>query len=301
MTNRKNSFDIARFLAASGVIFSHHFPISGYVEPEFLGFTLGSVSVYVFFLMSGYLICNSVINNSDFSRFLAARLLRIIPNLTFVLITLVTYGNYANILLHLRYILQNEVMLVRGGPLYDITGVFADRPELAINGSLWTLPYEVWCYFILYLTVANAKKILPPILAIWICVCGALALFIHGPMVPGTRIGLNNFGELGTLFFLGALFAARRMKLPFLSSPRMAWFSKWGDPSYGMYIFAWPVQQYCAILVKNFWLSMLLALILTTLIGYTTWHVFERKFLLRVDFLASRIKILGSWQARKPT
>ena len=61
------------------------------------------------------------------------------------------------------------------------------------------------------------------------------------------------------------------------SSKAMAWFSKGGDASYGMYVFAWPVQQFAHLLIGSFWLSMLVAFLVTTAIGYGTWHGFEKR------------------------
>ena len=61
----------------------------------------------------------------------------------------------------------------------------------------------------------------------------------------------------------------------FGSSKAMAWFSKGGDASYGMYVLAWPVQQFSMLLIEPFWLSMLAAFLVTTALGYGTWHGFE--------------------------
>jgi peptidoglycan/LPS O-acetylase OafA/YrhL len=63
----------------------------------------------------------------------------------------------------------------------------------------------------------------------------------------------------------------------FGSSPAMAWFSKGGDASYGMYVLAWPVQQFSMLLIEPFWLSMLAAFVMTTALGYATWHGFEKR------------------------
>ena len=61
------------------------------------------------------------------------------------------------------------------------------------------------------------------------------------------------------------------------SAKTMAWFSKGGDASYGMYVFAWPVQQFAHLLIGSFWLSLVVAFLVTTAIGYGTWHGFEKR------------------------
>jgi peptidoglycan/LPS O-acetylase OafA/YrhL len=291
MQGRDNSFDFARFIAATGVIFSHHFPIFGKVEPRFLGVTLGTVAVSVFFTMSGYLIYSSISRNSEFFRFVSARILRIFPSLFFIIIissvfTMLWYNNSENFVDHMRYVAQNILMLVRGHVRYEISGVFGDRPMHAINGSLWTLPYEVWCYFILFGLLAMLPKFRLAAIAAALAISCVLWGFVD-LRLKGTGINFSRLGSLGFWFFGGALFAAASRKLPLLSSPSMAWFSKGGDPSYGMYVFAWPVQQYCAMLIGNFWLSMLTAFCVTTLAGYASWHGFERRALARTNALAA--------------
>ena len=44
-----------------------------------------------------------------------------------------------------------------------------------------------------------------------------------------------------------------------------------------MYVFAWPVQQFVLLLVAPFWLSLLVAFLVTAAIGYATWHAFEKR------------------------
>ncbi len=295
LDKRANSFDFTRVVAASAVIFSHHFPIAGLNEPRWMGMTFGGAAVDVFFLMSGYLIAKSILANPDLPRFVAARILRILPNLIFVLaltslITLVTFRNYEHWIGHVRYVLQNIVMLVRGGPYYQIPGVFEGQPETALNGSIWSLPYEVWCYFILYFTLLFSPARLAAV-TLSAYVVGAAALWqLVDFRLLGTGINLGILGSLGIPFFVGAALAAYGLAIPILRSPRFAWFGKGGDPSYGMYIFAWPVQQYCTMLIPNFWPSMAAAFLIITGLGYCTWHGFEKRALTKVDVLAARLR-----------
>ena len=261
----------------------------GFEEPKWRAITVGDVSVEIFFLISGYLIAKSLIKDGSFSRFAAARMLRILPNLFFAVvvtsvITLLFFDNFAHWKSHLQYVAQNIAMLLRGGPMYGVPGIFEGRPETALNGSLWTLPYEVWCYFILFAIMALPHKMRSwlSLLAAQLCVS---AFFLANYTLPLTRINLSELGLLGVIFFLGAALANNQSNLPFFSSKRMAWFSRWGDPSYGMYIFAWPVQQFCSLLISNFWVSLATAFLLTTTLGYCTWHGFEKRALAKVETL----------------
>jgi peptidoglycan/LPS O-acetylase OafA/YrhL len=291
---RDNSFGFVRFLAASGVIFSHHFAISGFKEPYFAWHTFGSLSVHVFFFMSGYLIFCSIERNSDFARFLSARILRIVPNLLFVLsvtsvATLFVYSNFENLWDHVRYVAQNVLMLARGGPFHEVPGIWEARPYPSLNGSIWSLPYEVWCYFILFFTLRKARGRIR--LAVAIALLGSIALYL----LPDTRlwpsaVATTQLGALGFWFFAGSFLAAIDLRVPLLHSSRMSWFEKGGDPSYGMYIAAWPIQQSLIILIPGFWTSMVASFVVTTVVGYLTWHLLEKHALKRVAALAKLLR-----------
>src|SRR5207342_2493625 len=88
-------------------------PVPGYGED------FGKLGVEVFFCLSGFLICLSLQKSTDWAQFVSARFLRIFPNLAFVLVTtslvtLVWYHNYENLWLHVKYILSNLLMSVKG-------------------------------------------------------------------------------------------------------------------------------------------------------------------------------------------
>src|SRR5690349_21046546 len=116
-----NSYDFVRFCAASAVLYSHHFDLSGFSEPRVwgLGQDFGEVAVQVFFCLSGFLICRSLQKDQGWKHFVAARVLRIFPNLAFVLIvssfaTFIWYRNSANIGAHVTYVIDNLLMFVKG-------------------------------------------------------------------------------------------------------------------------------------------------------------------------------------------
>src|SRR3954467_7624497 len=69
----QNSYDFVRFCAASAVLFSHHFDLAGFAEPQvpLLGMDFGQLGVSVFFCLSGFLIAQSLETSSDPARFFA--------------------------------------------------------------------------------------------------------------------------------------------------------------------------------------------------------------------------------------
>lgn len=327
-----NSYDAIRFLAATAVLFSHHFALSGRAEPPvpLYGEDFGKLAVEVFFALSGFLIARSLQKTTDLSRFAAARVLRIYPNLLFALVsasavTLVYFDNYGNWIAHLKYVYRNLFLFIRGVQ-FDIPGTFQDAvPVLAsVNVPLWSLPIEIRCYVLLFLVFR-----LP---ASWrLAVIMALLAAMSLPYAAGLEGGhadLYQHSRLGCFFFAGALLAYRwdwigqrtlsiglaaiavlialKLVIPFDSalnglalaaivicagsSRLLAWFARGGDASYGIYIFAWPVQKFCILLIPGFWNSMAVAFVFTVAIGYATWHLFEKRCMSKVDAVADRIR-----------
>ena len=317
-----NSYDFVRFCAASGVLFSHHFALTGQPEPKVPGYgeDFGEVAVEVFFCLSGFLICRSLQKSPSWMRFAAARLLRIFPNLLFVLLvssatTLVWYRNYPNLGAHVTYVTDNLLMFVTG-VTFVIPGVFTDALDPEVNNPLWTLPYELWCYALLALTfvfgIGYSRAFIVIVMLLtgvaWIAMSFANdfdigpfeaseflrfgSYFMSGVLlavawpwiaryaiiigVVGLLAGLavRNLLEIDTLLHSLALAAC---VIGLGSSSLMAWFSRGGDPSYGMYVFAWPVQQFALLIIASFWLSLAVAFFVTAAIGYATWHAFEKR------------------------
>ena len=63
--------------------------------------------------------------------------------------TLVWYHNYDNLWPHVKYVIGNLLMSVRG-VTWGIPGVFTDVREQAINVPLWSLVPELWMYALLF-------------------------------------------------------------------------------------------------------------------------------------------------------
>jgi len=323
-TRAANSYDFVRFCAATAVLFSHHFDLSGLPEPQVPGFRedFGEVAVEVFFCLSGFLICRSLQKSPTWTQFVAARVLRIYPTLAFALIVssamiFIWYRNYPNLAAHAAYVSDNLLLFVNG-VTQTIPGVFTDATRQDVNDPLWTLPYELWCYAALALLfVFGVRRSAAGIVAVTLLATTAWAA---EPWIDDFDLGpLESFEllRLGSYFMSGAMLAvlwrwigghavaigatglitvlALRNLLPIDtvfhslalaaavvglgSSSAMAWFSRGGDASYGMYVFAWPVQQFVLLLVAPFWLSLTVAFLATAALGYATWHAYERRLM----------------------
>jgi peptidoglycan/LPS O-acetylase OafA/YrhL len=229
------------------------------------------------------------------------------------LATFLWYGNDSHVVDHLTYVRDNLLMFVEG-TRFHIAGVFGDRVRSSLNDPIWTLPYEVWCYVVLALLfVAGARLARILILAAALAASVAWGLSADAEFHIGPLEGFDFF-RLASYFLAGAAVAVAwpwmkrnavaigavalisvfvvRAALPddtvlhaltlaaavvgLGSSTAMAWFARGGDASYGIYVFAWPVQQFSQMLVGGFWPSMLVAFAVTAALGYATWHGFEK-------------------------
>ncbi len=166
--NRFNLFDLLRLIAATLVIYSHSYPLLGITPPDIvtriLPFTNGgTLGVWIFFIISGYLNTKSIKNNNAFA-FLINRSLRIFPGLVvallfsiFVIGPLCTNLPMSDYFINHKtwqYIHQNLFL----SPNYILPGVFdGNRFKSVVNGSIWTLPTEA----LLYLTLPLIVKIFP--------------------------------------------------------------------------------------------------------------------------------------------
>ena len=160
VAGRNNNFNLVRLTAATAVVLSHSFALAtGDSEAEplwsLLGITLGSLAVVAFFMTSGYLVGGSLLSNAQPARFIVARVLRIFPGLWVMLVLTVFVlgpavstmgiGDYLRANGTWRYLGTNAVMFL--GVDRQLPQVFARNPFAdTVNGSLWTLTYELWMY-----------------------------------------------------------------------------------------------------------------------------------------------------------
>ncbi|RKE83245.1 acyltransferase family protein [Epilithonimonas arachidiradicis] len=167
---RQNNFDFLRLLFSSLVIFSHSFPLTQNEEilAKFTNNQLefGSLSVNIFFIMSGYLIFNSLKFSKTPQSYIWKRILRLFPALlvmlliSLLIIIWVYRGN--NILCQTDFYtyLPNNLSLYK--VQHFVNGVFENNPlPKDINGSLWSLSYEFTMYiFVLLLFPIRKNKLL---------------------------------------------------------------------------------------------------------------------------------------------
>ncbi|WP_278958630.1 acyltransferase family protein [Aquipseudomonas alcaligenes] len=154
---KANNLDAVRLVSAWLVLYVHSYTFLGLPEPLFLSWVpLSTLGVYIFFILSGYLISESWERDPNLARFFKRRLLRILPGLsvcvllcTFVLGPILTTLPVTEYLSsqHTWNYLKNIGLYI----IYYLPGVFeTNRIANAVNGSLWSLPIE----FLMYILVA---------------------------------------------------------------------------------------------------------------------------------------------------
>ena len=149
----KNNFDIFRLVFATLVLITHSYSLTGLPEHDFLyNMTSGQIScsslgVKGFFIISGYLIFQSVLLSKNWVDYIIKRILRIYPAYIAVLIFAIILGFFISDLSANQYFSDLAMFL----PLhYQIDHVFSTNVyKDAINGSIWTIPYEFLFYLIL--------------------------------------------------------------------------------------------------------------------------------------------------------
>jgi peptidoglycan/LPS O-acetylase OafA/YrhL len=333
--SRFETFDLLRIFAACLVVFHHAFVLNGENPPgsgilHRMGMTYGRLGVAIFFCISGFLVARSWAHDPSAARFAVKRVCRIWPGLvvmlvlvTFVLGPAVTRGNIGPYLHNsetIGYFLHNVSM----SPVtHFLPGVFLHNPDAGdVNGSLWTLPYEVLLYATLVVWGVSGgfrnRKLVAVFFAVLLVIyqlgVGGSTLHLLSLQFDGldgldlVRLASLFYG--GTLLFLfsdrvalerrfawGALVllvVAALIAVPILAVLALPYFivylgtrpsrlgrivHRFGDPSYGIYIYAFPVQQTLILTAgatSNSWLIFAASIALVVPLGYLSWHLVER-------------------------
>ena len=341
----RNNFNLMRLIAASLVLVSHSFSLSGH-GPEPLDTlsgnqtSLGHLCVDVFFVISGFLITESYVRRPSPTSFLLSRALRIYPGLVVALsitafaigpvLSTLSVSQYFSTLASFRFVVKNLIFDTE----YILPGMFRGNPyPLAVNGSLWTLQPEVICYLsVLFLGSLPIAKRFGALLALGILVllffivpvslknyigfgaafAGGACMFLWRPALNGVVAAACATACLASMFIGGFvpicaiagaylvvyLGCARRLLLPDLTM-------HFGDASYGIYIWAFPVQQIVAAFTGShfsWWENTLAAAPITIILALGSYWFIERPALLAkgraLRYLHSRH--LTSRQPAKP-
>ncbi|KAB1920629.1 acyltransferase [Micromonospora noduli] len=218
---RANSFGFLRLCFAVAVVLAHT-AVIGYARPLTEVVDVAGLGVAGFFGISGFLITRSA-RRASLPRYLWHRALRIWPGLWvcllfigFVVAPIVWYadrGNLDGLWRHPAGVVNFLQANWWGGYRQQgIVDVFRDTPygdlvrKSVLDGSLWTLSYEIFCYLI----VASLAVVAVLRRARWLVLAAAVLVFglLLWNQYEALRFGGSTYftsGSVGTLPLLGAL------------------------------------------------------------------------------------------------
>jgi peptidoglycan/LPS O-acetylase OafA/YrhL len=247
------------------------------------GNVIGLYGVFTFFIISGFLLMRSLANGAGAVQFSINRFLRIMPAFSFCIVAtslligpLVTRLNLRSYYIQPEtygYVWSSLVCLCDSWETPFKYSAYANLDSIK-NGSLWSLSYEVLSYlFLLWLWIQLRK----PLLVAGVIGVAALATVLSplaNSMMPGVAYTLpffsggvimyviyHRFGTRPGLVWLSlglictsALVGFQHYAFAIFGSyvvvflagrPNMGslFAQRWGDLSYGAYLFGWPMEQ----------------------------------------------------------
>lgn len=361
--HRCNNFDFLRHAAAFMVICGHSTVLVGEPHQLILRMPVSTLGVVIFFSLSGYLVTQSWQRDTRLVPFFFKRSLRIFPALFICillaacvlgpLLTRLSFSDYIGNEHFLEYFYNLGL-----NPRYALPGVFENNTyPNAVNGSLWTLPVEFFCYILIGGLALGHKQLRSGVMMMIVAVVCLISFYFHTVyagsqiviwgtdvksafiMIPFFLVGSLCFTLQGkiplrmdvavllvcTLFILEELGLGRLLLvscwfvLPYsilafgqASTPIIRRCARFGDLSYGVYLYAFPVQQTLIYESRNSISSGVLT-IYTTLIAvvlaFMSWHLIEKNALrlkpgarrFELDYLAMlrpAFKVIGASSGR---
>jgi peptidoglycan/LPS O-acetylase OafA/YrhL len=230
---------------------------------------------------------------------------------------LVTDGSLTNYFQDVRF--SNYFLNIIGNIHYFLPGVFAGNPfPFYVNAQLWTIPFELQCYVLLAVSGMAGACRYPQLLAVTTIglqgACGGLAwLTGHddgglGSTVPGYVLTLcflagvtlylmrDRVSYNFLLLTISIVLIGLALQLPYgdflipfpvaygtvflgLANPRRWFLVRWGDYSYGIFLYGFPIQQLVAsqgAAFHSWYINLLIAVPLVVAFAAVSWVIVER-------------------------
>lgn len=330
-----NNFDFLRLLFATLVLVTHSYVLVGLPEQDTLWhfshgqLLLSKLGVRGFFVISGFLILKSLMRSRSITEYYFKRIIRVFPALwVMVGITLVGGYFFSNKSVGAYFTDQSVPLYLLNLVLrlhISISGVFPNNPDPhEVNGSLWTVPYEVFFYLLLTplffirhrlnvvrgLVLAGFVGLLVlqytghvyystyklslytdqlVFLGLYFMAGALLALFpvlFRQAHVRTILVWTTGLGLVAVLYF-GGFYQTQFLLVPVFvlafgisNYPWLSWLHRYGDISYGVYIWGWPVQQALVhLLHPSQPMLALLSIPAVWAFGWASWYLIEKQAL----------------------
>jgi peptidoglycan/LPS O-acetylase OafA/YrhL len=276
---------------------------------------IGSMAVHGFFFISGFLVVGSFVRRGAVS-YVASRALRLYPAIILysVLMIFVVGPLFSTVSLVEYFAARPWFNFLNAGLWewsHNIPYVFQGNPiPGSTNGSAWTLPVELRSYILIviigFFGILDTRLRSNVFMIGFLLICSfffsdvpvfglnqnfqqPLIYFVVGALfwvnrslivlkysmvmfclvfsVLAIRAGI--FSSLQPVF-LGYIFLAFVYIFPYINIDRI------GDLSYGIYIYAWPVQQLVWKPGQGPYENFVLSLLIVTLLAYVSWRFIEK-------------------------
>ncbi|OMB99288.1 acyltransferase [Mycobacterium sp. NS-7484] len=317
---RHNALTAWRLVLAIGVVFWHSWPLTGReIDNVPLTRLLSDMFADGFFVISGFLITAAWIRRPHLKEYWASRFLRIFPGL-WVCLTIVAFviapiaakiqDSSLTLSSQIAYVVNNGLLNVAYG---GIDGTPTDVPFPGIwDGSIWTLFFVLLCDVLVsvvgFLGLLKRRWTIPTMFVLALCWSAYVS---YTP--PGYSMA-QMLARFAVVFLAGAMFYQYQDKIParwslvalsvalvaasgFIQNYRMlgvlplayaiivsgALIRKSrlrNDFSYGVYIYAFPVQQLlavCGLAPLNPFLFFVLATAAVLPIAALSWFLVEKR------------------------
>jgi peptidoglycan/LPS O-acetylase OafA/YrhL len=347
---KHNNFDCLRLFLAALVVVSHSWALglgSEEGEPFFQltrhtifghGTTLGHLAVNGFFVISGFLITASWDRRKSTLDYFRKRVARIYPGFivcavlcVFALPCLIMPTADWRHASPVQFVLDTLRLRYESYP-QDASGksiaFLGNAFPRSTNGSLWSIPYEFWCYIGVALLGTLGLMGRRAVVLVLYVMSLLVALVFSGWHIQfggswfGTVFGFPPFWARLLPFYLAGVVAWRyrdvltfnslggaialsgmavtcviphgwSVGLPLFGAYFLLWLcldakfpviktSRWGDWSYGLYLYAFPIQQLIVWTSggsMNPWLLLAISLPASLVAGALSWHLVEKWFL----------------------
>ncbi|MDK2974325.1 MAG: hypothetical protein PWP08_696 [Methanofollis sp.] len=315
-----NNFDLIRLAAALVVVVSHAYALQiGYagVSGSAPLLLVGYTALAALFTISGLLIPQSWLAQPEAGRFFWKRSLRVFPGLVAaILFTLFVIGPIATTLSPNEYFSTLFSGAIATLPFFEdgsALGLFIANPVSFVNASLWTIPVEFTMYILV--AVLGLLGLLRKKHALLLLIAANVLLWMalyHDPGLSKVRftlyflIGaylsihhphLRYDGMTALLLALALVAAAGTPAFSFLALIAVPYIVLWfaalpvpafnrvgdrGDFSYGVYIYAYPIQQTIVLFLGTgipLWLFCALSVAVTFPLAYVSWNFIEKRAL----------------------
>lgn len=278
----------------------------------------GLYGVFGFFVLSGFLITRSFEHRTSSRAYLTSRVLRIFPALIVValvcafvfgpVVTTLGPGDYLTDGGTYAFVVRTSALLNAGQ--LGLPGVEFSDTDIGhvVIGTLWTLLPEFLCYLAVLVAGLLGLLRLPLILlaipvGLWthaydphavrqlgylavFFAAGSALYFIHERARPSHRaVGAAAVGFAACVAFGAAhegfaLFGSVLLiQLATTERVSLGYGARFGDLSYGVYLYGWPVQQtleWAAGGAFTWWTLFPVSLAVSLALAWLSWHLVEK-------------------------